>query len=66
MKILKVRLWGRLRRGFDPGLTGKRFLIDRLKGDRESLNCIMARVRGLYRSPQWLDIEWFDFEEKGK
>ncbi len=64
MKILKVSLWGRLRNGFDPDLTGKRFLIDRLKGDHGALNCILARVRKLYREPQWLDIGWFDFEEK--
>ncbi len=63
MKILKVKLWGRLKKGWDNDLTGEIFWIDRLKGERGSANCIMARVVKLRGKPQWLDIGWFDFKE---
>ncbi len=62
MKILKVSLWGRFKKG-DPVWGGKRVFIDRLKGNPASKNYISARVVNLWKRPQWFDIGWFDLEE---
>jgi len=63
-KGIKVRIEARFVRYFSPiALKRTSVIIDRVCASSTSRTNIMMRVCNIWKKPQWLDAEWFEFEE---